>query len=375
MKKILILLKYNLNRIIIKNPISFIAGILSPVLIALVFMNFSFDSFRAGVKVGIVDQDQSKSAQVITNLIEENEQYKVTFYDSYEKTLIEEKQEDIVVEIKKNFLERQEEGIVLNYIGGNSSVEGINYSIEDTVNNLTSLKESAQGNEGGFNNLIEEMNRSDIEIEVVNSNDNSGELMAIQLMIAQVLFLMFIKGGNAGEVFFYDKEINIFTRLFTMPIKASYYQIASMLSNSLTLIIQSFATIIIGKFLLNINYGMPIWRVLLLMIIFSLVVVSFTQLLLSVCKTPQEVSSLNMNILMVWSIIGGAFMPVSIFPDILNKISFISPIRWAVEYVAQGQSGEGVLRGILPLIIIILFSFVLFLLATYINKRKEKVYI
>lgn len=160
-----------------------------------------------------------------------------------------------------------------------------------------------------------------------------------------------------------------------MPIKASYYQLAALLSNALTLIIQSFATIIIAKFLLGIEYGMPIWRVLLLMIIFSLVVVSFTQLLLAVCKTPQEVSSLNMNILMVWSIIGGAFMPVSIFPDILNKISFLSPIRWAVEYVAQGQTSQEFFRGGLSLIIIILFSVVIFLLATYIINRKEKVYI
>ena len=375
MKKILILLKYNLNRIIIKNPISFIIGILCPVLVALVFMNLSFDSFSTGVKVGIVDSDQTKSSQFLINTLEENKQYKVTIYDNYEKALIEEKQEDIVVEINKNFLEMQEDGIISNYLDNNFSVEGINISLEDTVNNIASLKKSAQGDEVKFNKLIEEINKSDLEIETVKSNDNSGEFMAIQLMIAQILFLMFIKGGNAGEVFFHDKEINIFTRLFTMPIKASYYQIASLLSNTVTLIIQSFATIIIAKLLLRIEYGMSIWRVLLLMIIFSLVVVSFTQLLLTVCKTPQEVSSLNMNILMVWSIIGGAFMPVSIFPDILNKISFLSPIRWAVEYVAQGQSGEGFFRGILSLIIILLFSLVLFLLATYLSKRKEKVYI
>jgi len=374
MKKVFILLKYNLNKIIVKKPIGFIVGILAPVVVALIFMNISFDSFNSKIKVGVVDLDQSKASQFIINHLEENKQYKVTHYDNYEESLIENGKQDTIVEINKSFLDKVD-GVNLNYLDNNALAKGINLSVEGEVNNLLKLKEKANGDDIKFNSLIDEISKSDLEIESLKSTSKTNEYMPIQVMIAQIIFIMFIKGGNAGEIFFHDKEINIFTRLFTMPIKISYYQLAAMLSNVITLIIQSFATIIIGKFILNVNYNMPIWRVLLLMIIFSFVVVSFTQLLLSICKTPQEVSSLNMNILMVWSIIGGAFMPVSLFPDLLNKISFLSPIRWAVEYVAQVQSGGEFFRGGLSLIIILLFSLVLFLLATYISKRKEKVYV
>lgn len=376
MKQVLVLIKHNLNRIIIRNPISFIVSIVAPVAIAVIFINMSSSSFDNRLKIGIVDKDSSKSSEYLINTIEENKNNRISYYDSYDEEILKGKKESIIIEIKDGFEENlaKENMVKTSFLDGHGQGDVINESITSEINNLIKLKAKSNGDEEEYSKLISNQLNYKIGVSVENKDTTKWAEVGVQVMIAQIIFLMFIRGGSVSEIFFNDKEINIFARLFTMPIKTSHYHLALLGSSIVALNIQSIATILIGKYILNVNFGMPLWRIFLLMFMISTVIISFSQLLTTVCKTPQEVGNINMNILMLWSIIGGAFLPVAFFPEVLNKISFISPIRWAVKYVVDVQGGINILRGFESLSIILLFATVMFLSAVYISNRKEKSY-
>lgn len=236
------------------------------------------------------------------------------------------------------------------------------------------IKNGCGDNNELFKEEVDSLLNEGIDINKVTKDSDAGKLMAAQMLIAQIGFLMFINGISAAEVFFYDRKINIFTRLFTMPIKTSYYYLAALLSNMLILLLQGYSTLILSKVLLDVDFGMPLWKAFLIVTIFATVIVSFVQLIVTLSKTEQEVGSLSMNICMVFAIIGGSFVPVQIFPDLLNKVSYISPSRWLIEYVTQAQSGNGIVSEMIPVAILILFAAVIFLLSVYLSKRNEKSY-
>lgn len=375
MRKVGILVKYNLKRIIVKSPISFILGIIVPVTIALVFTKGFTTTFKSSMNIGVIDRDKSISSEYVTAVLEENSAYKVILYDEYDEGLLQKGKVDVFLDLKNDFEKNlpAKDGIEVLSLEGNTASQSVIMFIQSEVDNLSLLRGS-KGDISEYQSEVEKLYDSKLVINESIEKSKFGEYMGVQILVAQILFLMVIKGGTAAEVFFNDRKINIFTRLFTMPIKTIHYYLAALISNVLAILVQSYTTIILAKVILKIDFGVALWELFLLMFIFAIVVVAFTQLIITVCKTPQEVGSLNMNILMVWSLIGGAFVPVQIFPDILNKISFLSPIRWGVEFISKGQEGGNIMIQVLCLGILILFALVIFLSSVYISKRSEKVY-
>ncbi|MEG0297237.1 MAG: ABC transporter permease [Clostridium sp.] len=373
MSKVLILMKYNFKKIVLKGPIAFLMQIIVPVIIALVFMNISFSSFTSSTKIGIVDNDKSTVSNYIISLLESNESYDVSYYDSTDETSLEKNKLTLFIEFDKGF----EETLDLKTTALDTkeeSIEGIKLLLKNEVNNIAMIKNGCGDNNELFKEEVDSLLNEGIDINKVTKDSDAGKLMAAQMLIAQIGFLMFINGISAAEVFFYDRKINIFTRLFTMPIKTSYYYLAALLSNMLILLLQGYSTLILSKVLLDVDFGMPLWKAFLIVTIFATVIVSFVQLIVTLSKTEQEVGSLSMNICMVFAIIGGSFVPVQIFPDLLNKVSYISPSRWLIEYVTQAQSGNGIVSEMIPVAILILFAAVIFLLSVYLSKRNEKSY-
>ena len=76
----------------------------------------------------------------------------------------------------------------------------------------------------------------------------------------------------------------------------------------------------------------------------------------------------NMLLLMV----GGAFVPLEIMPPLIEKVSYFTPIRWAMESILAIQQGSSFNEIYKYLLIILLLVIVFFVVGAYKTSKEEK---
>ena len=76
MKNILVLIKNNLRVDILKNPFGFLIGLLAPVLI-LYLMLMVIGGNSGHIKIGVIDNDSSKTSNLIIDFLKDKEGYNV----------------------------------------------------------------------------------------------------------------------------------------------------------------------------------------------------------------------------------------------------------------------------------------------------------
>ena len=75
---------------------------------------------------------------------------------------------------------------------------------------------------------------------------------------------------------------------------------------------------------------------------------------------------------MAFLMIGGAFVPIEIMPPLIDKISYFTPIRWAMQSITDIQQGYTFTDIYKNIFMIFLFALVFFVIAIYKTSREEK---
>ena len=128
MKNILVLIKNNLRVDILKNPFGFLIGLLAPVLI-LYLMLMIIGGNSGYIKIGVIDNDSSKTSNLIIDFLKDKEGYNVNSINKEDvKNLFSENAIDVAIEIK--------DGFESEIIDGNVSKIKITAVEDDGIGNL-----------------------------------------------------------------------------------------------------------------------------------------------------------------------------------------------------------------------------------------------
>lgn len=104
------------------------------------------------------------------------------------------------------------------------------------------------------------------------------------------------------------------------------------------------------------------------------VAIAFTGIMMMVSvlgKTEQSVSGAGMAIIMLLAMLGGCMIPAMFLPGFLQKISFVSPVRWAIQAIEGAIWREfSWSEMMMPLSVLIAFGVVFFLIGNQILKRQ-----
>jgi ABC-2 type transport system permease protein len=104
------------------------------------------------------------------------------------------------------------------------------------------------------------------------------------------------------------------------------------------------------------------------------VAIAFTGIMMVVSvlgKTEQSVSGAGMAIIMLLAMLGGCMIPAMFLPGFLQKISFLSPVRWAIQAIEGAIWREfSWSEMMMPLSVLIAFGVVFFLVGNQILKRQ-----
>lgn len=168
-------------------------------------------------------------------------------------------------------------------------------------------------------------------------------------------------------------------RVFTSPQPYSFFLLGKIITYMIISILQFVLMLLVGLYFFPL-LGLPALDISgkLLLLLFvamasGLSAISIGILLGTVASTQEQSAPLGATLTVILAAIGGIWVPVFAMPHIMQIISKISPMHWALQAFYDILLRDGNFLLILPKVSLLLgFSIVCFLIAIYYEKIRKK---
>jgi ABC-2 type transport system permease protein len=189
------------------------------------------------------------------------------------------------------------------------------------------------------------------------SSAESGEvqgsfnIMAYMAPGMALMFLMFTV-SNGGRTILMEQVRGTLPRLLVSPTRSAQILMGKLLGIYLTGVLQMLILIIASSVIFGLQWGDPV-AVLVLVLAAVFGATGWGMLLTSIVRTPGQVSSIGTAVMLIFGILGGSFIQVSIMPDWYQLLAKITPNAWGLtgftELAMGGNLADlgGVLLGLL----------------------------
>lgn len=377
MKNIVILIKNNLKRAILIKPFNFIISLLGPFLILIIVMKINLVG-GGHIKVGLIEEDKSKSS---INIVEELRKYEgftlIEIEEEYIDELFSNKDIDIVVKFKKGFeesilIDGKEKFIDTYSIEDSGELDIVKNVIDNETRSFFEISQSSKDNkESYYSSLKDYSENKDKILTKMSLNDLYKDYLNSNIFIGFIISFILLKGLKHSYRVFIEKEDFIYNRIFMAPVKTYEYYVADILSGVIDVTLQILLTIL-GINLIKVNIGVSNLNLFIILFFVGLVSLSLCICLRTFTKNRNELSNIYNFIHITLIMISGLFIPSEMLPDIVNKISYFTPTKWAGESISTIQQG-GSLQDIgLNILVLSLFTLVFLLIGIYRTRNEEK---
>lgn len=376
MRNILVLIKNNLRVDILKNPFGFLLGLFAPVLI-LFIMLIVLSGNSGYINIGIVDNDNSKTSNLIIDFLKNIEGYNVNEIKKEDiKNLFSEKAINVAMEIEDRFEKEIIDGDLSKVKITAIEDDGIGNLIKELVNmemvNIRDISLASNKNEEVYYKSIDNYSGSiSVNIKKESLNDLHSDYSSSQIYIGFLIMFMLIRGMRTAYRIFDEKDENIYMRIFMAPVKTSEYYLAGIISGYISILIQVFLGIVSIN-ILNLETGVKNIELFIILALVGLVSISLALCCSSFAKNKSEATNIFNFANILLPMLGGAFVPLEIMPPLVEKISYFTPVRWAMQSISDIQQGYNFSETYKYLFILFLFSVAFFVIAAYRTVKEEK---
>jgi ABC-2 type transport system permease protein len=195
--------------------------------------------------------------------------------------------------------------------------------------NLDSPDDGAGGNGGDpFSHFVK------IDREQV-SGGNVENPMATQLVGGWAMqFLLFALVASSTSLF-HERDHGIFQRILSGPVPRSAVLLSKFLYGIAIGLLQLFVLFGAGRILFGITI-LPYFPLLALVCLCAAAACSaFGMLLASIAKTPEMSRGLSTFVILLMSALGGAWFPLSMMPESMQRLSRFTLVYWSIKGFLQ----------------------------------------
>lgn len=157
------------------------------------------------------------------------------------------------------------------------------------------------------------------------------------LSMMGILFL----AQSATRDILHDRESGLVRHLLTAPVSPADYIFGKCLSVLVVSTLGFFFLVAFG-IAAGVDWG-PAATTVALVLAASLAASGALVLISSLVGTERQADALSTIVIMVWCLIGGAFVPVSQFPNFFRPLAKTTPVFWAIDGFQKAmQQGAGI---------------------------------
>lgn len=358
----------NLKRIFKSKTNIFFMVILPVVLI--IFM-ISINSGGRRFSLGIVDYDNTSFTEILAKEIGKDSKINYLNQKDIDKSLVN-FQNDYIIEIPKGFTKEVINGHdkkIKGYeIDGINASSALKFNIENFISTSKDIGKYVKGNEKLFYNALEKYRDGILDVSLENMDKSPINQNNIEFCVGILIFNMLMLGINMAPIIIKDKISRVYYRIFVSPIKPQNYTLQNLMSFFVVLIIQ---IIILLTFIVAIlNISIPnLKSIFLMFLIFGVFVVAYSLFISNISDNSRTVSIISRGTAIPMAMLGGCFWPVEIMPSVLQQVSKFIPVTWMMEAINKLLYNNSLLSILKEISIIVLFSIVFLLLASW--RRKD----
>jgi ABC-2 type transport system permease protein len=184
-----------------------------------------------------------------------------------------------------------------------------------------------------------------------------------------LMFLMFTV-SNGGRSILAEQALGTLPRLLVSPTNSAQVLIGKIFGVYVTGVVQMLILIVASSSLFSIRWGDP-FGMLVLVLAAVFAATGWGMLLTSLARTPGQVGTIGTAIMLIFGILGGSFIQVSIMPGWFQVFSKITPNAWGLDgFTILGLGGSLAELG-KPLVGLAVMGVVLFAISILIFSRRS----
>jgi ABC-2 type transport system permease protein len=158
-----------------------------------------------------------------------------------------------------------------------------------------------------------------------------------------------------------DRESGVFLRIGAAPITHFRYLLETLVAYAVVLLAQNALVVGLGVLVHGQSLVAP-WRLFAAYAVFSSTAIAFCLAVCALFRLREAAYGTCSGLIVVISMLGGAYFPVEIMPASLRKIAMVTPTYWLFNALRMAEQGERGVPFALSLGVMVLFT-VAFLIA------------
>lgn len=215
--------------------------------------------------------------------------------------------------------------------------------------------------ESVYGRITENVGRIQAWTEQKTNASTGHPMMGISYSSAgfSIMFVMIMMLSMTGTLI-EARQTGIWSRLFTTSVTRFQVLLGYFLSFFIVGWIQFFLLILLSSTLFDVNWGAPV-ALLLLVTALLLCVVGLGMAIASLVKTVEQQNAIGTLVIISTCMLGGVYWPISMVPDVMQKIANYVPQTWAMEGFTKLIEDSVTVGDILMPLIVLLGFAVIFL--------------
>ncbi|WP_058304472.1 ABC transporter permease [Gorillibacterium timonense] len=257
------------------------------------------------------------------------------------------------------------EGLELRSMKGAESTAFIKAMLQQYTGNLTSIGKAADKDRDAFEQLYTSFQNQSFVVHSEPIKDPVAALRITYQAIGFLVMFMLFSASNMTQLILLEKENRTYLRLMSSPMSARAYVLSNAIVSLIFLFVQNVFTLLIMNEVLGIDPGVAYWKILLVLLVFSLVAISLALLLVAYSKSSSSLSSMQSLVIVPTCLLAGCFFPMEIMPKAVQRAAAFMPQHYVLDAITRLQEGTSLSSLGLNVAILLAFALVFSLIAIY----------
>ena len=181
---------------------------------------------------------------------------------------------------------------------------------------------------------------------------------------SQLVLFMFLTSLTGAVELVLTRQLGVSRRIFASPTGATTIIVGESLARIAFALAQGAFIVGASAFLFGVSWGDPV-SLAAVVLVFSVVAGGAAMIIGALAANPSQAGALGPGLGMLLGLLGGAMVPLEVFPPAMQAVARLTPHSWAMDALAvASQPGNSVVDILPQLGVLALFAVVFFAIAT-----------
>jgi ABC-2 type transport system permease protein len=366
----IMILTANILRVTFRKKSSIIMYILLPVLGVVISMLIYGGARTEDLVIGIINKDDGIISRDFISAVERtgNNATVIITEDEMKDALLDGKA-SVVVSIPEGFSDSIISGNPVNAELVSVKGEVVTAWLENFANfyikNIVDMASASNNDRDSFMRIYEKFRESELKLAVEEVDDRTlGKRITIQSLGFLIMFIM-LGTSSTSELILKEKRMRTYHRICSAPVSSRVYIISNVIANMIIVILEIAVIVFVVLKAFRIDTFVPDIMLCIILACFGTAAVGLAVMLTSFAGSSYHMSTLSTLIITPTCMLSGCYWEVELMPEVMQKIAYFMPQRWAMMAIETLQKGGNPSEIILNIVIMTAFAAAFFAIAAY----------